>query len=118
MDKTEIRQQQLLECEHQIKEIEPLWREGWTAHKLSFSLNAARERLQSSKNVERYVAVGGKMVQSTDELEALMMAVQVLELMVKLKGKEPEHELKHLLRTKIKLLQETLGESEDLLLHH
>lgn len=113
MEKTkeEIRAQKLRECDQQITEMEALWREGWTVERLTQSLEMSRVQLDESKNVERYVPVAGRMVRSTDEMSALRAAAETMERLVKIGKCDPEQELKNLLRTKIRLLQETLDES-------
>jgi len=71
-------------------------------------LERAEKRRKAAKGEERFVRVGGSMVEATDRLDALLALEECYDGLMDLGGKCPAKEAEQLLSRKIKVIKELM----------
>jgi hypothetical protein len=102
-------EEELREIEGRIKVVTTLWQDGHTLQSVQERHVRSKLDLQTSDQTARFIPQGGRMLESTTEMQALLNANEVMDLLLRMKNREPEHELLSLLRRRLALLERMLN---------
>ncbi len=96
---------ELRQVESRLKVVMNVWSQEHTLQSATAGHHRAQADLANADRSPRFVSDGsGRLVTSTAEIGALLRANEALELLARMENKEPEQELRRLLRRKMDLM--------------
>ena len=98
-------EEELRKVEARLKVVKDIWGQEHTLRSATEDHHRAQASLAEADRTPRFVPDGsGRLVTSTADIGALLRANEALELLSKMENKEPEHELRRLLRRRMELM--------------
>ena len=89
--------------------VTSIWQEGHTLQSVHERHVRSKQELQEANQTPRFIPQGGRMIESTVEMQALLTANEVMDLLRRMNGRHPDIELRSLLRRRLVLLERILN---------